>query len=475
MSAPANRWLVLVAMTGSLSMIMLDQTVVTVALPAMSDDLGLRPAGQQWVVNAYVLALTALVAFGGKLGDRFGGVRTFRLGVTGFFVASALCGLAPAGGLGEAWIVAARALQGRGGGADGADLRGHRHLGLPRAGARPRDGRLCRHQPDLPRDRPLIGGALTEAVSWRAVFFLNVPVGIAALVLVAIAKPAQATRPGRIRPGALALLVGGLGATVLAVQEAAGWGWDSPLTLVVLGAGVAATATFVVTQARVPDPLVDVGLLRRKAFLGDVAVNGLVQFGLLAAVLHSSLYLQDLLHFSPLTTGLAVLAMVLPITVAAQLGGRWFDRAGVRPPVLAGLTISTLGMLAWTLALPYLSYPLQVPGMVLTGFGLGLTISPTNTDALSRVGAAQRSQASGVLQTVRQLGGTLGVAVVGAVVLGIEHRGTRGPDPQAAADAIAAGFAVSTAAFAVALLVAIRLLARERVAADPAAASEAVA
>ena len=260
---------------------------------------------------------------------------------------------------------------------------------------------------------------------------------------------------------------------MLAVQEAASWGWDSPLTLVVLAVGMAATATFVVTQARVPDPLVDVGLLRRRAFLGDVAVNGLVQFGLRAAVLHSSLYLQDLLKLSPLTTGLAVLAMVLPITVAAQLGGRWFDRAGVRPPVLTGLTISTLGMLAWTLALPYLSYPLQVPGMVLTGFGLGLTISPTNTDALSRVGAAERSQASGVLQTVRQLGGTLGVAVVGAVVLGIEHRGTRGSDVQAAADAIAAGFAVSTAAFAVALLAAVRLLARERVAADPAAASEA--
>jgi EmrB/QacA subfamily drug resistance transporter len=410
-----------------------------------------------------------------KLGDRVGGVRTFRVGVAGFFVASALCGLAPAGGLGEAWIIAARALQG----AAAA-------LMVPTSGAI-----VISAFPVQERGRamaayagisqiflaigPLIGGALTESVSWRAVFWLNVPVGIAALVLVAIAKPAQVTRPGRISPGALALLVGGLGATVLAVQEAAAWGWDSPLTLVVLAVGVAATATFVVTQARVPDPLVDVRLLRRRAFLGDVAVNGLVQFGLRAAVLHSSLYLQDLLKLSPLTTGLAVLAMVLPITVAAQLGGRWFDRAGVRPPVLAGLMISTLGMLAWTLALPYLSYPLQVPGMVLTGFGLGLTISPTNTDALSRVAAAERSQASGVLQTVRQLGGTLGVAVVGAVVLGIEHRGTQGSDVQAAADAIAAGFAVSTAAFAVALLAAVRLLARERVAADPAAASEAAA
>ena len=117
-------------------MIMLDQTVVTVALPAMSDDLGLRPAGQQWVVNAYVLALTALVAFGGKLGDRVGGVRTFRLGVAGFFVASALCGLAPGRRAGGGVDRGRPRAAGCGGCADGADLRGHRHLGLSRAGAR---------------------------------------------------------------------------------------------------------------------------------------------------------------------------------------------------------------------------------------------------------------------------------------------------------------------------------------------------
>ena len=306
-------------------------------------------------------------------------------------------------------------------------------------------------------------------------FWLNVPVGVAALVLVAIARPEQVRRPGRISGTALALLVTGLGATVLAVQEATSWGWDSPLTLGVLVAGLAASATFVVTQSRAPDPLVDLGLLRQRAFLGDVAVSGIVQFGLLAAVLHSSLYLQDLLNFSPVRTGVAVLAMILPITAAAQLGGRWFDRSGGRPPVLTGLAVSTLGLLLWTLALPYLSYPLQIPGMALTGFGLGLTISPTNTDALSRVGATQRSRASGVLQTVRQLGGTLGVAVVGAVVLGFEHRGTQSSNVQAAADAIAAGFAVSTAAFALALVVAIPLLARDRVAADPVTAAEAAA
>jgi len=161
-----------------------------------------------------------------------------------------------------------------------------------------------------------------------------------------------------------------------------------------------------------------------------------------------------------------MLALILPITVAAQVGGRWYDRSGVRSPVLAGLTISCVGLAAWTFALPDLSYPAQVPGMILTGLGLGLTISPTNTDALGRVTAAERAQASGLLQTVRQLGGTLGVAVIGAIVLGLEHTGTQGIQPQNAADAITAGFAASTVAFAAALAVGWWLLARDRVTDD---------
>ena len=158
-------------------------------------------------------------------------------------------------------------------------------------------------------------------------------------------------------------------------------------------------------------------------------------------------YLQDLLRLSPIQAGLGVLPLILPITAAAQLGGRWYDKAGVRPPVLTGLAIAVLGLAAWAAALPQLDYLLQVPGMIITGFGLGLVVSPTNTDALGRVDAAERSQASGLVQTVRQLGGTFGVAVIGAVVLGIEASGTAAGSPQNAADAITAGFAVAAAAF----------------------------
>ncbi|RBY82046.1 MFS transporter [Geodermatophilus sp. TF02-6] len=462
-AATSNKWLVLVAMTGSLSMVVLDQTVVTVALPSMSRELPLSATGEQWVVNAYVLALATLVAFGGRLGDLFGGVRIFQLGVLLFFLASAGCGLAPRGDLGEPWLIACRALQGAG----AALMTPVSAVIVIAAFGVAERGRAMAVYAGIGQVflavGPLVGGILTQTVSWRAVFWLNVPVGLAALVVVHVARPENVRRSGSIAPGSVLLLIGGLGATVLAVQQASRWSWTSPITLAVLAAGLVLTAVFVRTQAVVPDPLVDVRLLRRRPFLGDVAVSGLVQFGLLAVVLYGSLYLQDLLRFRPVRTGLAVLALILPITVAAQIGGSWYDRSGVRPPVLTGLVFSVVGLLAWTAALPRLTYWLQVPGMVLTGLGLGLTISPTTTDSLGRVAPVERAQASGLLQTVRQLGGTLGVAVIGAVVLGLERAGTRSPSPHRAADAIAVGFAASAVAFAVAVLVGYGLLSRERV------------
>ncbi|MGV9670684.1 MFS transporter [Gordonia sp. NPDC003504] len=458
-----NRWLTLFAMTGALSMIMLDQTVVTVALPSMTRDLGLSSSGQQWVVNAYVLAMAACVALGGKLGDRLGPVTCFRVGVILFFMASVFCGLAPTGG-GEVWILAARAAQGIGAA-----------LMMPVSAKIVMDafpiserGRAMAVYAGVSQVflaiGPLIGGALTEWISWRAVFWLNVPVGVLALILVAVARPADVRdRDAHVSMGAAALLVTGLLLTVLAIQQGSTWHWSSPATLVPLVIGVLLTAVFVVTQWRSATPLVAVRLFARRAFTANLVTLGLVQFSLLAAILFSTLYLQDLLHMSPMKAGVAALPLILPITVGAQLGGRWYDRRGNRPPVITGLTMATIGMACWTLALPHLDYAWQVPGMIITGFGLGLVFSPTNTDALSRVSSAERSQASGIVQTIRQLGGTLGVAVIGSVILGIEHRLTRTPVPQHAADAITVGFWIATAVFAVALVSAVVLLSKERI------------
>ena len=167
---------------------------------------------------------------------------------------------------------------------------------------------------------------------------------------------------------------------------------------------------------------------------------GLLQFGLLAIVLYTSIYAQQLLGYSPIAAGVVALPMVLPITVAAQVGGRWFDRFGVRRPVLTGLVIATAGVFVRAAAIPTLDYWWGVPGMILMGLGIGLTISPTNTDSLNRATGAERGQASGLVQTVRQLGGTLGLAIVGAVILGLEGHPTGLSARQHAADSIAVGF-----------------------------------
>jgi EmrB/QacA subfamily drug resistance transporter len=449
-------------MTGSLSMVMLDQTVVTVALPSMTHDLPLTASGQQWVINAYVLALAALVAFGGKLGDILGGVTTYRAGVVLFFLASLGCGLTPTGSTGQAMLIGCRALQGV-----GAAMMMPASAAIVMAVFAPAErGRAMAIYAGISQVflavGPLLGGFLTEYVSWRAVFFLNVPVGITALLLVHFAHPPNLRQPGqRIRPLDTVLIVAGLGLTVFAVQQSSDWGWTAPATLIALTSGVLLTAVFVLLQLRSRDPLIQVRLFARRAFLGDTAVMGLLQFGLLAVVLFSTLYLQDLLHFSPMQSGLAALPLILPITLAAQLGGRWFDRAGVRPPVLTGLSISLAGLVCWTATLPSLTYDWQIPGMILTGLGLGLTISPTMTDGLSRVGAEQRGQASGLIQTVRQLGGTFGVAVIGAVILS-RTAGFGSQNPELFADAVTVGFAIAAGVFALALVAGWILLGRTR-------------
>ncbi|MEU3059196.1 MFS transporter [Streptomyces subrutilus] len=445
-------WGTLVAMTAGLAMIMLDQTVVTVALPTMAHDLPLSASGQQWTVNAYVLAMAATVALGGRIGTKFGPVTTFRAGVCVFFLASALCGLAPAGSLGQDWLVLARVLQGCGAalmmpvsasivmGAFPAESRGRAmgaYVGISQL---------------FLALGPVLGGVLTEWVTWRAVFWINVPVGIAAVWLVHRAGPADPKRPElSVSPTQSLLLVAGIGTTVYALQQSSAWGWGSARTLTVLGAGLALTGAFAATQLRSADPLVKLGLLRHRGFNGTVIVLMATQFSMLGIVLFSSLYAQNMLGYAPVRAGCAALSFILPLMAGAQVAGRWYDRSGPRPPLLTGLAVAAVGTVLWAVTLTRIDYLANVPGMALVGLGVGLVFSPVNADALGRVPAADRPQASGIVQTVRQLGGTLGVAVIGAVVLAREHP-VPGPERlRSAAEAMAGGFYVAAAVLALGL------------------------
>jgi EmrB/QacA subfamily drug resistance transporter len=410
-------WLILIAMTGSLSMIMLDQTVVSVALPTMTHDLRLSGSAAQWVVNAYVLAMAAAVALGGKLGTKIGPVTTFRFGVIGFLVASAACGLAPSGGL----LVTARIVQGLAAALMTPVTASIVMAAFPTSMRGRAMGAYVGVSQIFLALGPLVGGTLTEWWTWRAVFWVNVPIGVAALALAHFAAPANPTRRAeRISLAGAAMLTVGIGATVYGLQQASAWGWTSAGTIGVVGGGILVLAVFVWRQLGVREPLVDVRLFRNRAFVGDSIVLFTTQFGLLAMTLYASLYAQNLLGYSPIQAGFSALAMIAPLMVGAQLAGRWYDRSGARPPLLLGLTLATIGAAVWAIALPDISYWSKVPGMALVGLGLGFVFSPINTDALSRVAPADRPQASGIVQTVRQLGGTLGVAVIGSVILAHE-------------------------------------------------------
>jgi EmrB/QacA subfamily drug resistance transporter len=289
-----RRWWILITMTGSLSMILIDQTVVSVALPSIQRDLDASQSGLQWVVNAYLLALAALVAVGGRLGDMFGNGRMFKLGVAVFVGASAACGLAQS----ETWIIVARAVQ-----AAGAALM------VPATGAivinafAPEErGRAMGIYAGISMIflaiGPLLGGLLTEGITWRAVFYINLPIGIAMLVLAAITLPRDTPTGGAIDwPGTLTL-VGGLTALVLALMQSEDWGWGSPATIGLLAAAAILLPLFCFIEPRIHSRLIELRLFTSRNFTVDNIVLAAVEFSLTGLTVFGAIYVQNVLGFT---------------------------------------------------------------------------------------------------------------------------------------------------------------------------------
>jgi EmrB/QacA subfamily drug resistance transporter len=417
-SARSRRWWILAAMTGTLSMILLDATVVSVALPSIQRDLDMGQTELQWVVNAYLLALAALVAVGGRLSDMVNRVGVLIAGIALFVLASAACGLA---GSDEA-LIAARTVQGAGAATMvpptaaivinefAVDERG-KAMGVY-AGVSMIFLSLG----------PLVGGVLTEHLDWRWVFWVNLPVGATTIALILLTRPEGRVEGGqRLDVPGLVTLVPGLAAVVLALMESSTWGWGSPATLLLLGGGLALLAAFVVVERRASQPLVQLRLFASRNFRGDTLVLFCVQFALVALTVFGAIYLQDMLGFDPVKAGVALLPLTLPLLVAAPLAGRIYDRVGPRWPVAIGTAVAAAGFAWQALFLHDFSYGRLVPGYLLVGLGIGLVMSPANTDAMSSAPAALRGQASGVIQTMRQVGGTVGLAIVGTIVASVQR------------------------------------------------------
>ena len=417
LSEQNRRWWTLGAMSFALFMVMLDNTAVNVALPSIQEDFGASLAALEWTVNAYTLTFAVLLVTGGRLGDIFGRRRMFLAGVVVFSLASATIGFAPS----EGWLVASRALQGV-----GAAFMMPGTLSIISNAFPPEErgkaiGTWAGVSAIALAAGPLLGGWLTEEVSWRAIFFLNLPVAVGAVaVTLFAAEESRDETVGRTVdiPGIAALTVA-LTALVFALVEGNAWGWGSPETLALLALSVAAAIAFVAIERRAAAPVVDFDALRSKQFLGANVVAFMVSFGMLAMFFFLALYMQNILGYSPLEAGVRFLPSTVVIIFAGPIAGRLADRIGPRPLMVAGMLIVAVS-LAWQSRIEVdTSYAYLAPAFVLMGLGIGLVMSPMSMAAMNAVDRSKAGVASGTLSMFRMVGGTFGVAALGALVASV--------------------------------------------------------
>jgi EmrB/QacA subfamily drug resistance transporter len=419
-SPAQNSKLILAAMIFAVSMTFIDQTIVAIAIPTIQDDLSLSATGVQWIINGYLLSLSALFAFGGRLADIAGHRRMVVLGVVVFAVASALCGATPDSSLDESWFIVFRVVQGA-----GAAIMFPAALAIVLNAFPVRErGRAMAIffavAGGLTSVGPLAGGFLVEW-NWRAIFWVNIPVAIIALVLIAKSKPADEKHPAPLDYNGTALITLGMGLSVLALQQSSIWGWGDAKTWICLGLGLAILAAFVLYELRVENPLLQLSVFRDRAFAIDNVVLFLLMIPFVPLFFFASMYAQISLGESASETGLYLLIFFAGFATASQYGGKLLDRVGARPSVVLGCAVAAVGFFLWGQSLTDLSVGSQWYFIVIAGAGVGLVLSPANTDALNRVPRERYGEATGITQTVRNFGASLGLAVLGSILI-LENR-----------------------------------------------------
>jgi MFS family permease len=282
---------------------------------------------------------------------------------------------------------------------------------------------------------PVAGSYLTQFWTWRAIFWINVPVALLSLFEFRNARLNDVKRPFRLDVRGAVLIVVGMALTVLGIQQSTEWGWDSPATLGSIVVGVLVLAYFVVVERRTEDPLIDVNaLLANRPFAVDNLLTFLVFAPWLAVFFFGSVYFQVAVHQEPTQAGYSILTMFYSFFVASRVGGAWFDKDGAKKPVSIGFLLGGIGMVVWGGNLSELSQSATLWGMLITGAGFGLVFSPLNTDALNRLPDSLRGQGSGVTQTFRNFGSAIGMAIMGSIVASAtDLTGAEGPGNFAAA------------------------------------------
>src|SRR5881397_1684102 len=429
-----TRWLALYVLCLGSLMIVLDVTIVNVALPSIRQDLGFSETSLAWVVNAYLLTYGGFLLLGGRLGDLFGHRRLFLTGITLFTLASLACGLSTTQGL----LIGARAVQGVGGAVASAVA-----LSLmmtlftepaERAKAMGVFGFVAAGGGSL---GVLLGGVLTDTLNWHWIFLVNVPIGVAVVILTLRLLPAApgSAAGGRIDVAGAVTVTASLMLAVYAIVNGNDTGWATGQTLGLLAAAVVLLALFVGIEARVRSPLMPLGLFRLRNVVTANIVGILWAAAMFAWFFVSALYLQSVLGYSPLEVGLAFLpANLIMGAFSIGLSAKLVMRFGFRIPLAAGLLVAAVGLALFARAPVDGSYVIDVlPSMILLGVGAGMAFNPVLLAAMSDVDPSESGLASGVVNTAFMMGGALGLAVLASVASSrTDSLGASGHGPLAA-------------------------------------------
>jgi len=418
MEKPARPWLSLVVLCLGTFAVLLDATIVNVALPSVITDLHASLDQALWVINAYLLVFAGLLIVAGRLGDMFGPRRLFVIGLALFAAASALCGAAQSPGQ----LIAARVLQGVGAAALTPQAMVIIQAVFPRERMGAAFGVFSSMVGLAAVSGPTLGGVLTTYLSWRWVFYVNLPIAAAGIVLAYRFVPD--VRTGRRPPldliGAL-LATTGLSAVVYGVIEGQRYDWGTVrygITIgEIIGAGIAILAAFVAWERRHREPLMPLGLFRSRTFAIMVLLNVAVQFSLQSMLLVNSINLQSVLGMTAVRAGLTSLPLTLALTALAPFAGRLTDRFGGKYVLMAGLVVFAAGIAGVAaVSSPHATSLTFAPVLAVAGLGMGAIFAPLATEAMRAAPTRLAGAASGVLNTGRQLGGTLGGAITGAVL-----------------------------------------------------------
>jgi EmrB/QacA subfamily drug resistance transporter len=398
------------------AMAFIDGSAVNVALPVLQTSLGTGVSEAQWVVDAYLLVLSSLMLAGGALGDRFGRVRIFAIGVVLFAAASIWCGAAP----NAAHLIAARALQGA-----GAALLVPGSLAIITAAfPRERRGRAIGTWSAMTSlaviAGPLLGGWLVETLSWRAVFYINVPIAAATLALVWLRVPRfEPELTGAIDWIGTALITVSLGAITFALIEGPGRGWSDATVVAAATIGVAAFASFIVIELRARNPIVPLSLFRSRSFTGANILTLLLYAALSGALFLLPFNLIQVQHDTPAQAGAAFLPFVVTMSLLSRWTGALADRIGPRVPLIVGPILAGAGFAL--LALPSIGgsyWTTFFPGIATLGIGMAITVAPLTTTVMTSIDDERHAgAASGINNTIARVAGLLAIAVFGAVAV----------------------------------------------------------